>query len=48
MEYITASLRCHGGNVSRSAAALGLHRNTLRNKVADLGVKLEELRSSGS
>lgn len=37
-QYIVESLRCHRGNVSRSAESLGVHRNTLRNKVSSLGI----------
>jgi DNA-binding NtrC family response regulator len=35
-QYIAASLRRHDGNLTRSAQALGVHRNTLRNKVSSL------------
>ena len=37
-QYILAALRSHEGNLSRSAESLGVHRNTLRNKVATLGI----------
>jgi DNA-binding NtrC family response regulator len=37
-QYIVATLRTNDGNLSRSARFLGVHRNTLRNKVSDLGI----------
>jgi len=37
-QYILASLRNHEGNYSKSAKSLGVHRNTLRNKVSNLGI----------
>lgn len=37
-QYIVATLRTNEGNLSRSAQSLGVHRNTLRNKVSDLGI----------
>ncbi|MDX1501145.1 MAG: helix-turn-helix domain-containing protein [Thermoanaerobaculia bacterium] len=36
--FIIAALRRHNGNVSRSAESLGVHRNTLQNKVGNLGI----------
>lgn len=44
-QFIVASLRSHDGNFGRSAKSLGVHRNTLRNKVCDLGIGLEDLRT---
>ncbi len=38
-QYIVASLESHQGNFSRSAKTLGVHRNTLRNKVSNLGIE---------
>ncbi len=38
-QYICASLRDHEGNFSQSAKTLGVHRNTLRNKVSNLGIE---------
>ncbi len=53
-QYIVATLRCNDGNVTRSAEALGIHRNTLRNKVrnlkirpADIGPASKRHRSAG-
>ncbi len=37
-QYIVASLRENEGNFSQSAKSLGVHRNTLRNKVSNLGI----------
>ena len=37
-QFIVAALRSNHGNVSRSAETLGVHRNTLRNKVSELGI----------
>ncbi len=41
-QFIVASLRSNYGNLCRSARSLGVHRNTLRNKVSDLGIGSEE------
>jgi DNA-binding NtrC family response regulator len=41
-QYLRAALREHDGSLSRSASALGVHRNTLRNKMASLGVDAQE------
>ncbi len=46
--FIVASLRQHDGNFSNSAKALGIHRNTLRNKVATLGIEPEQYKVRGS
>ncbi|MEM6453870.1 MAG: helix-turn-helix domain-containing protein [Acidobacteriota bacterium] len=37
-QYILAALMHHDGNLGRAADALGIHRNTLRNKVRHLGL----------
>ncbi len=37
-QFIVASIRRNDGNLSRSAQSLGVHRNTLRNKVTHLGI----------
>ena len=44
-QFILASIRSNQGNLGKSAASLGVHRNTLRNKVSDLGIKADELPS---
>ncbi len=41
-QFISASLRSNGGNLCRSARSLGVHRNTLRNKVSNLGIEVPE------
>lgn len=38
-QFIVSTLRSNEGNLTRSAKCLGVHRNTLRNKVSDLGIK---------
>ncbi|MEM7582576.1 MAG: helix-turn-helix domain-containing protein [Acidobacteriota bacterium] len=40
-QFIKASLRSNGGNLCRSARSLGVHRNTLRNKVSSLGIEMQ-------
>lgn len=37
-QYIVAMLRTNEGNLTRTAKFMGVHRNTLRNKVCDLGI----------
>jgi len=37
-QFIVATLKSNEGNFSRSAKSLGVHRNTLRNKVCGLGI----------
>ncbi len=37
-QFIVAALRSHSGSLTRSAKSLGVHRNTLRNKVGALGI----------
>jgi len=44
-QFIVSSLESHGFSVGRSADSLGVHRNTLRNKVSSLGISLDELRA---
>lgn len=40
--FIVTALKHHDGNVGRSARSLGVHRNTLRNKVSNLKIEAEE------
>jgi DNA-binding NtrC family response regulator len=40
-QFLLASIQHHDGNMSKSARALGVHRNTLRNKVDSLGISEE-------
>lgn len=42
-QFIVASLKSNRGNFCRSARSLGVHRNTLRNKLSDLGIAVEDL-----
>ncbi len=39
--YIKAQLRINGGNVTRTAAAIGLHRQSLQQKLRELGIEVE-------
>ena len=41
-QFIVASLKSNRGNFCRSARSLGVHRNTLRNKVSDLSILVED------
>ena len=41
-QFIVASLKTNRGNLCRSARSLGVHRNTLRNKVSDLNITVED------
>jgi DNA-binding NtrC family response regulator len=41
-QFIVAALKSNRGNFCQSARSLGVHRNTLRNKVSDLGIGAEE------
>ena len=41
-QFIVASLRSNDWNFCRSARSLGVHRNTLRNKVSHLGISTAE------
>ena len=46
-QFIVASLQSNQGNFCRSARSLGVHRNTLRNKVCDLGILSEDYNLPG-
>ena len=46
-QFIVASLRSNHGNYCRSARSLGVHRNTLRNKVCDLGIAAADVGQEG-
>ncbi len=41
-QFIVSTLRSNSGNFSRSARHLGVHRNTLRNKLSNLGIEADE------
>ena len=40
---IIRALRAHAGNQMRAAEALGVHRNTLRNKIVEYGIDTKDL-----
>ncbi len=40
--YIKGKLREHGGNITRTAAAIGLHRQSLQEKLRELGIRGEK------
>ena len=42
ISYIKAKLRQHGGNITRTAAAIGLHRQSLQEKLRELGISAEK------
>jgi DNA-binding NtrC family response regulator len=39
--FIKGKLRAHGGNITRTAAAIGLHRQSLQEKLRELGIRAE-------
>ncbi len=39
--FIKGKLRAHNGNVTRTAAAIGLHRQSLQEKLRELGIRAE-------
>ncbi len=45
-QFIVSSLENHDYSVGRSADSLGVHRNTLRNKVSSLGIAIDDLRAA--
>ncbi|MBI3683788.1 MAG: hypothetical protein HY235_25725 [Acidobacteria bacterium] len=38
-EYLARKLREHGGNVTRTAAAIGVERQSLQEKIKQLGIE---------
>jgi DNA-binding NtrC family response regulator len=42
IKFIKGKLREHGGNVTRTAAAIGLHRQSLQEKLRELGIEVEK------
>jgi DNA-binding NtrC family response regulator len=40
--YVKAKLREHGGNITRTAAAIGIHRQSLQEKLRELGIQAEK------
>jgi len=49
-KYIVGAVKRSSGNLGRAASSLGIHRNTLRNKVGILNIRLprERVRVSSS
>lgn len=43
-EYILRSLKAHGGNITRTAEALGMHRQGLQQKLRELNLKKQEVK----
>lgn len=43
--YLLAALRQHAGSLTKAAEHLGVHRNTLRNRLDELGVRQSEYRA---
>jgi DNA-binding NtrC family response regulator len=39
--YIKAQLRANGGNITKTAAVIGMHRQSLQAKVRELGIQVE-------
>ena len=39
--FIKAKLREHDGNITRTATAIGLHRQSLQEKLRELGIEVE-------
>ena len=46
--YLLAALRRHGGNVSRTAAAIGMVRQSLQQKIRELDLRSEEWGQNGA
>jgi transcriptional regulator with GAF, ATPase, and Fis domain len=44
-QFITQALRDNGGNISRTARAIGMTRRNLQVKIQKLGIEVENLRS---
>jgi DNA-binding NtrC family response regulator len=40
--FIKGKLRDHGGNITQTAAAIGLHRQSLQEKLRELGIRAEQ------
>ncbi|HUU13676.1 MAG TPA: sigma-54 dependent transcriptional regulator [Terriglobia bacterium] len=40
--FIKAKLREHGGNITRTAASIGLHRQSLQEKLRELGIQAQK------
>ena len=46
-QFIVSTLRTNQGNFLRSAESLGVHRNTLRNKLGTLKIENREFLAAG-
>ena len=46
-QFIVSTLRTNSGNFLRSAEKLGVHRNTLRNKLGNLKIESREFLADG-
>ena len=46
-QFIVSTLRTNEGNFLRSAESLGVHRNTLRNKLGNLKIETREYLAAG-
>jgi two-component system response regulator AtoC/two-component system nitrogen regulation response regulator NtrX len=42
ISFIKGKLRAFGGNITRTAAAIGLHRQSLQEKLRELGIRAEQ------
>ena len=40
--FVKAKLREHGGNITKTAAAIGIHRQSLQEKLRELGIQPEK------
>ena len=47
-QFLIASIQVNEGNLGRSALSLGVHRNTLRNKLARLGITAKDYAGKSS
>jgi DNA-binding NtrC family response regulator len=47
-EYLLGALREHDGNISRTAAAIGMVRQSLQQKIRELGLRSEDWSDEGS
>jgi DNA-binding NtrC family response regulator len=41
ISFIKGKLQKHGGNITRTAAAIGLHRQSLQEKLRELGIQAD-------
>jgi len=43
ISFIKGKLRDHDGNITRTPAAIGLHRQSIQEKLRDLGIQTEKV-----